>query len=235
MLPSVNQYSKKTTKTTAFHQRGLHLWWHQKIERSFWSDCKDQRTLWQYPPAEARPDHRRRGSYPPLPPRLNPSPNPLTMASKLLNSNGSKSSKEARKKAEAKTRTATTKSHQITARSSGTLEWPCPPIFQVAVRTPKPRETERFLLGARWLLGSGGAGNNFYGAQAQRPRPILLASLIESAPNCAAANWDSVLPLYEVSFSSPFSKSCEVKPVDGLSNFLFLAVIDVYSREMMRT
>ena len=37
---------------------------------------------------------------------------------------------------------ATTKSHQITARSSGTLEWPCPPIFQVAVRTPKPRETE---------------------------------------------------------------------------------------------
>jgi len=67
------------------------------------------------------------------------------------------------------------------------------------------------------------------------PRPILLASLIESAPNCAAANWDSVLPLYEVSFSSPFSKSCEVKPVDGLSNFLFLAVIDVYSREMMRT
>jgi len=130
---------------------------------------------------------------------------------------------------------ATTKSHQITARSSGTLEWPCPPIFQVVVRTPKPRETERFLLGARWLLGSGGAGNNFYGAQAQRPRPILLASLIESAPNCAAANWDSVLPLYEVSFSSPFSKSCEVKPVDGLSNFLFLAVIDVYSREMMRT
>jgi len=83
---------------------------------------------------------------------------------------------------------ATTKSHQITARSSGTLEWPCPPIFQVVVRTPKPRETERFLLGARWLLGSGGAGNNFYGAQAQRPRPILLASLIESAPNCAAAN-----------------------------------------------
>ena len=30
-------------------------------------------------------------------------------------------------------------------------------------------------------------------------------------------------------------KCCEVKPVDGLSNFLFLAVIDVYSREMMRT
>ena len=44
---------------------------------------------------------------------------------------------------------ATTKSHQITARSSGTLEWPCPPIFQVAVRTSKPREAERFLLGAR--------------------------------------------------------------------------------------
>ena len=143
----------------------------------------------QYPPAamiaptihEPRPDHRRRGSYPPLPPRLNPSPNPLTMASKLLNSNGSKSSKEARKKAEAKTRTATTKSHQITARSSGRLEWPCPPIFQVAVRTSKPREAERFLLGARWLLGSGGrgggAGNNFYGARAQRPR------LSGAAPN----------------------------------------------------
>ena len=76
---------------------------------------------------------------------------------------------------------ATTKSHQITARSSGTLEWPCPPIFQVAVRTSKPREAERFLLGARWLLGSGGrgggAGNNFYGARAQRPR------LSGAAPN----------------------------------------------------
>lgn len=99
---------------------------------------------------EPRPDHRRRGSYPPLPPSLNPSPKPLTMASKLLNSNGSKS-KEARKEAEAKMHNATTKSHQITTRSSGTLEWSCPPIFQVAVRMSS-LERERFLLGARRLL-----------------------------------------------------------------------------------
>lgn len=47
---------------------------------------------------EPRPDRRRRGSYPLLPPRLNPSPKPSTMASKLLNSNGSNFSKEAEAK-----------------------------------------------------------------------------------------------------------------------------------------
>ena len=69
------------------------------------------------------------------------------------------------------------------------------------------------------------------------PRPILLASLIESAPNCAAANGIPSCRFTRLPFPLSFFllKCCEVKPVDGLSNFLFLAVIDVYSREMMRT
>lgn len=71
---------------------------------------------------EPRPAHRRRrrrGSYcAPLPPRLNPSPNPWTMASsKLLSSNGSNPSEEAEAKT-CSTTTNNTKSHQITARSS---------------------------------------------------------------------------------------------------------------------
>lgn len=69
------------------------------------------------------------------------------------------------------------------------------------------------------------------------PRPILLASLIVGAPNCAALMGFRPAALRASLFSSHFfpSQLLRTEAFAGLPNFHFLAVIDVYSREMMRT
>jgi hypothetical protein len=147
---------------------------------------------------EPRPAHRRRrrrGSYcAPLPPRLNPSPNPWTMASsKLLSSNGSNPSEEA----EAKTCSTTTNNTKVAPNHSpeqlNTGAVVCPPVFQVAVRTRGGARGQRatgrsgrFSLGARRLARVGVVAvpvtistvRERKGLAFPVPRAILLASFI---------------------------------------------------------
>lgn len=150
------------------------------------------------PPREPRPEHRRRGSYyPPLPPRLNPSPNPSTMASKLLNSNGSNSSKQAEAKtwstppppSRAKSQPGAVEhwsgrahryssgSEDVWGRRRLSLErdgeivaGSCSAAARVAVvALPATISTVRKRKGLAFPV----------------PRTILLVSLIEANPNCA--------------------------------------------------
>lgn len=149
---------------------------------------------------EPKPDHRRRGRYLPLPPRLNPSPNPWTMASKLPNNSESSAMNEGSSNQDAHR-------HQVAPNQSpeqSNQECSSGPIFQVAVRTRARGGRGReggFLLGlGLWVPGgcsSGGGGGGGGGACAIIStvrkglafpvlRPILLASLIGAVPNCAA-------------------------------------------------